>query len=443
MDWRQLLSYHFSTSIQSRRRSAFLRDMTAASTVRVHHSITEISEASWNRCASPFGAPSSPFIDHRFLLALEKSGCVSGGTGWLPFHIALIEDDKLVGALPMYLKSHSYGEYVFDHEWARALASVGGNYYPKFQVGVPFTPVTGPRFLVSEASRLDDLRRKLLQSALLVARTADVSSLHCTFLEEAEWNAAGGLGFLKRTDTQFHWQNEDYSTFDEFLGSLSSRKRKNIRRERREAVQAGVSIERLRGGDLDQRHWDALYSFYIDTGNRKWGIPYLSREFFGLIAEWMADEVLLVMCKRAGKYIAGAIHFIGAESLYGRYWGCIEHHPFLHFETCYYQAIEFAIEHGMRTVEAGAGGGHKLARGYVAKPTYSVHWLRNPELRKAVSRFLGEERGWIQQDMELIESHSPYKRTRGAPPKGAHSDAAISNRTTMEAETASEKHDDH
>ena len=381
---------------------------------RILNDIGAIDTAAWNRCANPAGTEYNPFLDHRFLSALEQSGSVSAQTGWQPFHVVLSERDggvdDAIGTVPMYLKSHSHGEYVFDSGWAHAFHQAGGRYYPKLQVSVPFTPATGRRLLVAE--NVDDaaqVENMLLGATVQAARHLGVSSVHFTFMPEPQWRRAGELGCLRRIDTQFHWQNDGYATFDDFTAALAYKKRKNIRRERREALANGIKIEWLTGA-IGEAQWDAFYAFYVDTGERKWGTPYLTREFFSRIGETMGDRILLVMCKRAGRYIAGAINFIGSETLYGRNWGCVEDHRFLHFETCYYQAIDFAIERRLKRVEAGAQGGHKLARGYMPKPTYSAHWISDPRLRTAVRRYLADERQYVREDITYIEErHSPFR----------------------------------
>jgi predicted N-acyltransferase len=382
---------------------------TAGRTARIIRSISDVSASAWNACANP-GAPipDNPFIDHAFLLALEASGSATARTGWQPFHLVL--DDAaagIVGVVPMYLKSHSRGEYVFDHAWADAWHRAGGSYYPKLQVSVPFTPATGRRLL----ARADapDAERQLMAACVQIARQSDVSSLHVTFLPEGQWRMAGELGLLMRVDQQFHWHNRGYSTFEDFLADLASKKRKNLKRERREVVDAGIELEWVTGTDIREHHWDAFFDFYTDTGNRKWGSPYLTRRFFSLATQAMADRILLVMCKREGRYIAGALNFIGSDALYGRNWGCVEDHRFLHFEACYYQAIDFAISRGLQRVEAGAQGPHKVARGYAPQATYSAHWIADPGLRDAIARYLKEERTYVQQDIDYLNEHTPFR----------------------------------
>jgi predicted N-acyltransferase len=310
----------------------------------------------------------------------------------------------------MYLKNHSQGEYVFDYSWADAFERAGGRYYPKLQVSVPFTPATGRRLLTRPDIDDPDLPKYLAAGMMQVAEQLEVSSVHITFAEKSQWELLGEMGFLQRTHNQFHWQNDGYETFDDFLAALSSKKRKNIRRERRDAVTNGIEIERLTGSDITEEHWDAFFRFYVDTGSRKWGSPYLTREFFSLIGERMGDDTLLVMCKRDNRYVAGAINFIGGECLFGRNWGCVEHHPFLHFEVCYYQAIEFAIERGLQRVEAGAQGQHKLARGYMPTHTYSAHWIANASFRDAVDHYLSQERRHVDEEIDYIAEHGPFRK---------------------------------
>jgi predicted N-acyltransferase len=312
--------------------------------------------------------------------------------------------------MPCYLKSHSYGEYVFDHGWADAYERAGGDYYPKLQCSVPFTPVTGRRLLVREGPNRAERESILLQAATTLTERLRASSLHITFPTREEWELAGELGFLQRNDQQFHWRNEGYRSFEDFLSALASRKRKSIRGERKRAIEGGIEIEWVTGADLTEAHWDAFFAFYMDTGSRKWGSPYLTREFFSLIGETMRDEILLVLAKRNGRAIAGALNFIGADALYGRYWGALEEHACLHFEVCYYQAIDFAIAQKLARVEAGAQGAHKLARGYLPVPTYSVHWIEDPALRRAVADYLKRERAAVARELALLGEESPYRR---------------------------------
>ncbi len=391
-------------------------------TVRVVQSIEEIPAPVWNRCANPPGRPSNPFVDHAFLLALEKSGSVAARTGWQPFHVVLERaheesSGEICGVMPAYLKNHSRGEYVFDHSWAEAYHRAGGRYYPKLQSSVPFTPVTGPRLLTADGGDDAELKRALLTGAVNVAEQVGVSSLHLTFLESAEWELASELGLLQRMDQQFHFVNEGYSTFDDFLAALASKKRKNVRRERRDALATGIEVEWVTGSDLSERHWDVFFEFYMDTGSRKWGSPYLNRQFFSLVGEWMPERVLLVMARRRGRYVAGALNFIGSDALYGRNWGAIEDHPFLHFELCYYQAIDFAIAHQLARVEAGAQGAHKIARGYVPTPTYSAHWIRDAGFRHAVARYLKEETRQVRAEIDYLAGHAPFRAEVAEPPE--------------------------
>jgi hypothetical protein len=361
----------------------------------------------WDALAKPPGARMNPFVSHAFLRALEDSNSATAETGWQPAHILVEQAGRPIAVAPMYVKNHSYGEYVFDQGWAEAFERAGGEYYPKLQVTVPFTPATGPRLLVGT----DPTAREPLAHAMMAfAQKLQVSSLHITFAEEQEAEALGRLGFLQRHDRQFHWKNEGYATFADFLAALSSIKRKNLRRERAQALEAGVTVEWLTGSDLKEIHWDAFFAFYMDTGSRKWGSPYLTRKFFSLIGETMADRILLVMAKRNGRYIAGALNFIGSDTLYGRNWGALEHHPFLHFEVCYYQAIDYAIHRGLNVVEAGAQGAHKLARGYLPVRTHSAHWIAHAGLRQAVANYLTQERRAVGDEIEALAEHAPFKK---------------------------------
>ncbi len=405
--------------IPSRGKSGILTSLTnldsavtsdAPRTARIVHSIDEIPAHVWNACANP-GAPipDNPFLDHGFLRALEKSGSATARTGWQPFHVVLERaGSDVIGVVPMYMKNHSRGEYVFDNAWADAWHRAGGKYYPKLQVSVPFTPASGRR-LLTRPDAGDDVERQLTAACVQIAKQSDVSSLHMTFLPETQWRTLGDMGLLQRVDQQFHWHNRGYTTFEDFLAELASKKRKNLKRERREVVEAGIDIEWVTGSDIREHHWDAFFDFYTDTGNRKWGSPYLTRKFFSLVTEAMADRILLIMCKRAGRYIAGALNFIGSDALYGRNWGCIEDHRFLHFEACYYQAIDFAISRGLARVEAGAQGPHKVARGYVPQATYSAHWIADAGLRDAIARYLKEERNYVQQDIDYLSEHTPFR----------------------------------
>jgi hypothetical protein len=379
---------------------------------RIVTSVGDVDAQAWNACANPPNRAYSPFLDHAFLKALEDSGSVAAETGWLPQHLVLLgAGEETLGCMPCYLKSHSQGEFVFDYGWADAFEHAGGSYYPKLQCSVPFTPATGRRLLVPEGPEQRQNERLLLNASLQLCQRLSASSLHVTFLTHDEWVHLGEIGMLQRTDQQFHWHNNGYENFDEFLNHLSSRKRKQVKKERKEALSNGVEIEWLTGSGILEEHWDAFFEFYTDTGDRKWGTPYLTRDFFSLVTAAMADRVLLVMCKRQGRYIAGALNFIGGDTLYGRNWGCIEDHRSLHFEACYYQAIEFAITHKLKTVEAGAQGAHKLARGYLPVTTYSCHYIAHAGLRAAVADYLDQERDMVQRDQEILSSHSPYKST--------------------------------
>jgi len=313
---------------------------------------------------------------------------------------------QITGIVPCYGKRHSYGEYVFDHGWADAYERAGGRYYPKLQVAVPFSPVTGPRLLAAT----QEARRELASGLIALCTEEKTSSVHITFLPERDWAALGGNLWLQRNDIQFHWANAGYQSFDAFLTSLSSQKRKNIRKERASIAKAGITMQALTGKDIQEKHWDAFFEFYIDTGSRKWGTPYLTREFFSLIGEAMAEHILLVMAERSGQLIAGALNFIGSHALYGRNWGAIEYHDNLHFETCYYQAIDFAIERKLARVEAGAQGAHKLARGYLPQKTFSLHYLAHPGLQRAVADYLESERRGIEQEREALAAHSPFRQ---------------------------------
>jgi uncharacterized protein len=385
--------------------------------LRIAARIGDVAACDWDACAqggaateSPATDRTNPFISHAFLMALEGSGSATRATGWLPHHL-LLEDKsgRLIGCMPCYVKSHSLGEYVFDHGWADAYARAGGRYYPKLQVSVPFTPVTGRRLLVRDGENRAAHEALLLQAAIQVTDRLGLSSLHITFPTREEWELAGEIGYLKRTDQQFHWRNEGYATFDDFLAALASRKRKVIRKERREALLDGIAIEWVTGSDLTEARLDAFFAFYMDTGSRKWGSPYLTRDCFSLLAESMADRMVLILAKRSGRYVAGALNFLGEDALYGRYWGGIGHHPFLHFEVCYYQAIEYAIANKLARVEAGAQGAHKLARGYLPVETYSAHYIADAGLRRAVADYLKRERRAVSREIALLATESPYR----------------------------------
>lgn len=353
----------------------------------------------------------NPFLSFAFLSSLEESGCATPRSGWQANHLRLENaEGALVGAVPGYLKSHSQGEYVFDHGWADAFERAGGKYYPKLQCSVPFTPVSGPRLLVTGGQDEPTIKAGLAAATKVVTDQLGLSSAHMTFLQQDDLEVLRAAGFLHRTDQQFHFFNENFSSYDDFLGTLASRKRKALKKERREALSSGISIEQLTGKDITERAWDDFYKFYMDTGGRKWGRPYLNRTFFSLIGERMADDILLVMAKRNGRYIAGAINFIGSDALYGRNWGCIEDHPFLHFEVCYHQAIDFAIERKLKVVEAGAQGEHKLARGYRPVTTHSAHYIAHPGLRRAIADYLERERREVAVTSDYLEDHTPFRK---------------------------------
>jgi len=386
--------------------------------IEVAGSIADIPAPDWDACANPDPASCNPFLTHAFLKALEDSGCVRPQTGWAPHHLVLRDGaGQVLGAMPLYLKGHSMGEYIFDYAWADAYERAGGDYYPKLQSSVPFTPVPGRRLLTPQGE-IGWRGEALLNAAVRLTRENGLSSLHLTFVTEDEWHHGRHAGLLQRTSQQFHWFNEGYSDFDDFLAALASRKRKAVRRERREAISAGVEIDWLIGSDITEAHWDSFYSFYLDTSSRKWGRPYLNRAFFSHIHEAMPERLALCVARRDGRYIAGALNFIGGDALYGRYWGAVEHHPFLHFEVCYYQAIELAIARGLERVEAGAQGEHKLARGYVPRTTYSLHYLAHPGLAEAVEQFLAREREMVARGNEVLAGAAPFKRG-GEPPGGA------------------------
>jgi predicted N-acyltransferase len=376
-------------------------------TIRVVERLADIPAAEWDACA---GA-ANPFLCHAFLEALEASGSATAETGWLPQHLALEDGSgRLIGAVPQYLKGHSYGEYVFDHGWASAYERAGGHYYPKLLAAVPFTPVTGPRLLVRPDA--PEETADLLTAAMIeVAKRHKVSSLHVNFPSEADSERLTEAGFMRRVGRQFHWENQGYDSFDNFLDALNSRKRKQIRRERRDALENGLAIETLTGDAIEERHWDVFFRFYMSTSDRKWGSAYLNRAFFRLLGERLADKVVLILARQGPRYVAGALNLVGEDTLFGRNWGCIGDFPFLHFEVCYYRAIDFAIEHGLSRVEAGAQGEHKIQRGYLPQATYSAHWIRDPGFARAVADFLARERQAIAQEMEALEEElSPFRR---------------------------------
>ncbi len=382
-----------------------------AGAVEVHGAIGDIGPEAWDGCASNPAYGANPFTSYAFLSALEDSGSVGPRTGWTPRHLSARDGDgRTAGVMPLYAKSHSQGEYVFDHGWANAYQRAGGRYYPKLQSAVPFTPATGPRLLVREGVDAGAGRKLLGLAAATVCDRLDASSVHVTFTLDTEWQALGELGYLQRQDQQYWWTNPGYAGFDDFLAALSSGRRKTIRRERRDA-QAGLEIVALSGSDLREEHWDAFFAFYMDTGSRKWGRPYLNRSFFSLLSERMAERVLLIMARRNGRWIAGALNLIGGEALYGRNWGALDDVPFLHFELCYYRAIEEAIARGLSRVEAGAQGEHKISRGYLPSPVYSAHYIADPGLRAPIARYLEEERAAVAREMAVLEAeYSPFRQ---------------------------------
>jgi predicted N-acyltransferase len=378
--------------------------------VSVHRRIAEIGHGAWDACANAPGRAANPFIAYDFLDIAEETGCAAERAGWAPQHLAVRDERGEVAAvMPLYLKSHSQGEYVFDHSWADAYERAGGRYYPKLVSASPFSPVTGPRLLVRPDVDAAAGRRMLLSGAITLCERMGISTLGINFPTDEEYAFLGGQGMLLRQNQQYHWLNAGYASFDDFLAALSSGRRKTIRRERREACQ-GLEIISLTGAEITEAHWDAFFAFYMDTGERKWGRPYLNRKFFSLLGERMADRVLLVLARRGGRWIAGALNLIGGDCLFGRNWGCLEDVRFLHFELCYYQAIEWAIDHGLARVEAGAQGQHKIARGYLPSAVYSAHYIADPGLSRAVARFLEEERRAVQGEMDwLAEEYSPFK----------------------------------
>jgi predicted N-acyltransferase len=379
-----------------------------AVTLRVETDITAIEAADWDACAGQ----DNPFVSHDFLSALEISGSAKRKTGWLPQHL-IMEDEqrRIVGVVPAYVKSHSYGEYVFDHGWAQAIERAGGRYYPKLQVSVPFTPATGPRLLVRPGSDDDAVRRTLIAGLTAVAENRDLSSVHATFLQAQDRAAFEAAGWLIRIGCQYHWRNDGYATFDDFLGALSSRKRKDIRKERQKITESDIEMVTLTGGDLKPEHWDVFYRFYIDTSDRKWGTPYLTQDFFHRIGATMADRIVLILARRHGQWVAGALNLLGSDALYGRNWGCAADFKFLHFETCYYQAIDFAIAHGLKRVEAGAQGEHKIQRGYLPVAMESAHWIGHLGLRNAIAHFLEQERDGMRAQMAMLTEHSPFRQS--------------------------------
>ena len=380
-------------------------DGDATLSLSLHRAIAEIPPADWDACA---GA-GNPFVSHAFLSAVEDSGSASARTGWLPQHAALRDEaGTVVAVAPMYAKSHSYGEYVFDHGWAHAFERAGGRYYPKLQVAVPFSPVPGPRLLRRPTAGVP--AAALATGLEQACAELDLSSVHVTFCTEGEAEALERGGWLKRIGVQFHWENAGYATFDDFLADLASRKRKSIRRERRDANNAGLEFQALRGPEIGRRVWAAFYDFYTSTVDRKWGSAYLTKQFFPLLGERLGERVVLMLATQNGKPVAGALNLMGADTLYGRNWGCRGEFPFLHFELCYYRAIDFAIAHGLRRVEAGAQGEHKIQRGYRPVPTFSAHWIAHRGLRRAIAEFLEQERAGRLAEMESLAQFTPFRK---------------------------------
>jgi predicted N-acyltransferase len=377
-------------------------------TVRLVERIAEIPADDWNACAGD----GNPFLTHAFLEVLEASRSATAETGWAPRHV-VAEDarGKVIGVVPMYLKSHSYGEYVFDHGWADAFRRAGGRYYPKLQVAVPFTPVPGPRLLLRPGADDAATRQAIIGALAQIAEQIGVSSLHVTFCTAAEADAFAEAGWLIRQGTQFHWANAGYKTFDEFLAALSHSRRKSIRKERREVAGLGLQIDMLTGAAIEPRHWDIFFKLYLQTSDRKWGSAYLTRDFFHRLGAAMADKVALVLAHKGEEYVGGALNLIGADALYGRNWGSRGEYPFLHFEACYYQAIDFAIQRGLARVEAGAQGEHKIQRGYLPVPTYSAHWIADRSFKKAVADFLVRETQHVEAESEELAEHSPFKKS--------------------------------
>jgi len=380
-------------------------DQATALDMTLHGSIHEIDPADWDDCAGD----SNPFVSHAFLSAIEDSGSAGARTGWLPRHMALRNGaGRLVAAAPLYAKGHSYGEYVFDHGWARAFEQAGGHYYPKLQVASPFSPVTGPRLLIRPDC---DIGALTLAHALVQAcRETKLSSVHVTFCQQTDYETLGQAGWLQRLGVQYHWHNQGFADFDDFLGALNARKRKSIRRERRDANSAGLVFHTLRGQAIEPAHWKAFFRFYESTVDRKWGSAYLTAKFFSLLSDRLGDRVVLMLAEHKGKLIAGALNLAGPDILYGRNWGCVADFPFLHFELCYYRAIEFAIRHGFKTVEAGAQGEHKIQRGYLPSATYSAHWIAHPGLRRAVRDHLDQERPAMIAEMAALSQLSPFRQ---------------------------------
>ncbi|MBV9825099.1 MAG: N-acetyltransferase [Alphaproteobacteria bacterium] len=376
-------------------------------TLRLHGAINEIAPEAWDACAGDI----NPTVSHVFLNLLEESGSATARAGWAPQHLTFADSSgRIIGVAPMYLKSHSYGEYVFDWGWADAYERSGGRYYPKLLCAVPFTPVPGPRLMLHPQAAADT-QSTLVAGIVELVRQRKISSLHINFPEQTDFEALGAAGFLQRIGQQFHWVNDGYSTFDDYLAALNSRKRKAVKKERREALADGkIEIELLTGSDLTERAWDAFYKLYLGTSDRKWGSAYLTRRFFSMLGERMPDKVVLFMARHGRDYIAGAFNLLGKDTIYGRNWGAHREYRMLHFECCYYQAIDFAISHGLKRVEAGAQGPHKLQRGYLPVPTYSAHYIPDPNFRRAVAAFLDREREMVEQKIEQLAEFSPFRQ---------------------------------
>ena len=383
-----------------------MNDTDGMITIKVHASIAEIPAAAWDACAGE----ENPSVSHAFLNALEESGSTTTRTGWTPQHLTLAgPGSSTIGVVPLYAKTHSYGEYIFDYGWADAFERAGGRYYPKLLSASPFTPVPGPR-LMAHAAAPPETRAHLIAAMIELAKRRRISSLHVNFPESTDLEALTEAGFLQRLGQQFHWTNDGFRDFDDFLAALNSRKRKAVKKERREALAPGLEIDVLTGADLKPCHWDAFYEFYLATSDRKWGSAYLNRRFFALIGERMPEKIVLIMARHGANYVAGAFNLLGTKTIYGRNWGSYGDYKFLHFECCYYQAIEFAIAHGLKRVEAGAQGPHKIQRGYLPVPTYSAHWIPDSGFRRAVAQFLAREREMVTKKIEhLADNYSPFR----------------------------------